>query len=75
MPYFIYRVTEQPIRLLKKLDQQDSYRDASASTRRLRAELAEGSKALIKMIHAETELDAEDLLNQVREPVPQPGDD
>jgi hypothetical protein len=75
MPYYIYHVSDFPIRQLKKLEQHDAYRDASARVKQLRAELAEGSPALIKMIHAESELHAEDLLNQVREPEPQLGDD
>ncbi len=75
MPYFIYRITAQPIRLLKNLEQHDSYREASARVKQLRAELAGGSTALIKMIHADSELHAEDLLNEVREAAPGPGDD
>lgn len=75
MAYFIYRVTEFPIRQLKLLERHEVYRVASARAKQLRAELAEDSQALIKMIHAESELDAEDLLNQVRDPVPQLGDD
>jgi hypothetical protein len=75
MPYFIYRVTEFPIKQLEKLEQYDAYREASVRAKQLRAEQAQGSTALIKMIHAESELHAEDLLNQVREPQPQLGDD
>lgn len=75
MPYFIYRVTEFPIKQLEKLEQHDTYRDASARVKQLRAGQAGGSTALIKMIHAESELHAEDLLNQVRDPQPQLGDD
>ena len=74
MPYFIYRITEQPIKMLAKLEQHDTYREASGRVKQLRAELAEGSPALIKMIHAETELHAEDLLNEIREPNPAPDD-
>ena len=75
MPYYIYRVTEFPIRKLEKLEQHDIYRTASARARQIRAEMVEGSSALVKMIHAESELEAEDLLNQVREALPGPGDD
>jgi hypothetical protein len=75
MPYFIYSITERPIKLLKKIEQHEVYRDATARAKQLRAELAGGSSAVIKMIHAETEIDAEDLLNQVRDPVPELGDD
>jgi hypothetical protein len=75
MPYYIYRVTEFPIRKLEKLEQYDVYREASARVKQMRSELAEGSPALLKMIHAESELHAEDMLNQVRDPAPVLGDD
>jgi hypothetical protein len=75
MPYFIYRVTEFPIRKLEKLEQYDVYREASARVKQMRAELTQGSQALLKVIHAESELHAEDLLNQLREPAPELGDD
>jgi hypothetical protein len=75
MPYFIYSITERPIKMLEKIEQHENYRDASARVKLLRAELTEGSYALIKMIHAETELHAEDLLNEIREPEPVLGDD
>ena len=75
MPYFIYLVTEFPIKQLEKLEQYDVYREASARVKQLRAEQAQGSHAYIKMIHAESELHAEDLLNQLREPAPELGDD
>ncbi len=75
MPYYIYRVIEFPIRKLERLEQHEVYREASARIKQIRAELVEGSPANIRMIHAESELQAEDLLNQVREPQPQLGDD
>ena len=75
MPYYIYHVTEFPVRQLEKLEQYDKYKDASTRVKQLRAELTEGSPMTIRMIHAESELHAEDLLNQVREPVPELGDD
>ncbi|MDO9053242.1 MAG: hypothetical protein Q7U37_04845 [Gallionella sp.] len=75
MPYYIYRITPQPIRLLKNLEQHDSYRDASARVKQLRSELSEGSSAIVKMIHADSELHAEDLLNEVRDVPPELGDD
>lgn len=75
MPYFIYRITERPIRMLEKIEQHDSYRDASSRAKQLRAEENEGAHGVIKMIHAETELHAEDLLNEVRDPAPVLGDD
>jgi hypothetical protein len=75
MQYFIYRITERPIRNLEKLEQHEKYGAALARVRQLRAELPEGSTAIVRMIHAETELHAEDLLNQIREAAPELGDD
>ena len=75
MPYFIYQITEQPIRLLKNLEQHEAYREASARVKQLRVELPESSVALIKMIHAESELQSEDLLNEVRVATPGPDDE
>ncbi|MFY9723764.1 MAG: hypothetical protein WAJ82_14665 [Azonexus sp.] len=75
MQYFIYRITERPIRNLEKLEQHEKYGAALARVKQLRAELPEGSTKIVRMIHAETELHAEDLLNQVREPAPELGDD
>ena len=75
MQYFIYRITERPIRNLEKLEQHEKYGAALARVRQLRAELPEGSTAIVRMIHAESELHAEDLLNQRREAAPELGDD
>ncbi len=72
MPYFIYKISERPIRLLEKLEQHEAYRDASARVKQLRGELPDDAAYTVKMIFAETELHAEDLLNQVREPNPDP---
>jgi hypothetical protein len=75
MHYFIYRIVQRPIRQLEKLEQHDTYRAASARVKQLRSELPAGSSATVRMIHAESELHAEDLLNQVRERGPELGDD
>lgn len=75
MPYFIYRVQHLPILQLKKLEQHDSYRDASARAKEMRRGDGEADPAAIKMIFAENELAAEDILSQVREPAPELGDD
>lgn len=75
MRYFIYQITERPIRQLEKLEEYEKYGVASARIKQIRAELPEGSTKIIRMIHAESELHAEDLLNQVREPAPELGDD
>ncbi|GAB5605532.1 hypothetical protein [Sideroxyarcus sp. TK5] len=75
MPYYIYRITERPIRMLEKLEQHEVYKEASARAKELRKQEVWDENGQIKMIHAENELQAEDLLNEVREPAPQLGDD
>jgi hypothetical protein len=75
MPYFVYKIFETPIRRLEKLEQHDAFRAASDRAKQIRSELASGAPCTIKMIFAENELHAEDLLNQVRAPAPNPQDD
>ena len=75
MPYFVYKIFETPLRRLSKLEQHDTFRDASNRAKQLRAELAIDATYVIKVMFAETELDAEDLLNQVRVAGPNPQDD
>jgi hypothetical protein len=62
MPYYVYEVVEQPIRQLRKLAQFPSFKESSAEAKRLRAE----SERNVKVIFAANELEAEDLLSQVR---------
>ena len=75
MPYYVYKIFETPMRRLKKLEQHDTFREASNRAKQLRGELASDAEFTIKVMFAETELDAEDLLNQVRVAGPNPQDD
>ena len=75
MPYYVYKIFETPIRRLEKLEQHDAFRAASDRAKLLRSELASDATCVIKVIFAENELHAEDLLNQVRAPAPNPQDD
>ncbi len=75
MPYFVYKIFAAPIRHLKKLEQHDTFREASDRAKQLRGELAENASFTIKVMFAESELHAEDLLNQVRVAGPNPQDD
>ncbi|MEK7436336.1 MAG: hypothetical protein AAB150_05600 [Pseudomonadota bacterium] len=75
MPYYIYKVFSFPIRRLEKLEQHQAFRDASARAKALRAASAPEAASSIKMILAENELQAEDLLSQLRAPQPNPQDD
>lgn len=72
MPYFVYRVTRAPLLQLEKLAVFDKYAEASQRAKALRAD-ADPAREAIKVIHAETELHAEDLLSQVREAAPGSG--
>jgi hypothetical protein len=75
MPYFIYKISSFPLRMLEKLEQHDAFRDASGRAKVLRAELDAAEGTAIKVILADNELHAEDLLNQQRAPQPNPDDD
>ena len=73
MPYFVYRVF--PFRRLEKVDELPSYGAAAAKAKALRADPALPAECTVKLIFAENELQAEDLLSQVRERAPGIGDD
>jgi hypothetical protein len=75
MPYYIYKVFETPFLRLEKIEQHDVFGVASDRAKHLRRELALTEQCAVKMIYGENELQAEDLLSQVREPAPELGDD
>ena len=75
MPYYIYRIRSTPVHQLEKLEQHDAFGAASARAKALRAEQGADAAARIKVIFAENELQAEDLLSQVRTAQPNPADD
>ncbi|MEW6706543.1 MAG: hypothetical protein AB1430_16975 [Pseudomonadota bacterium] len=72
MPYYVYRV--KPFAQLEKLAEFGAFRDASAHAKALRAAAGAERGAKVKVMFAENELMAEDLLCQVRDPGPA-GDD
>lgn len=72
MPYYVYRV--RPFAQLSKMGEFDSYKAAAAQARTLRAEMAGSEPGVVRMIFADNELHAEDLLCQVREAAV-PGDE
>jgi hypothetical protein len=72
MPYFIFAV--KPFGQLEPLGQHAVFRDASAAAKTLRAERAGRAGEAVRVMFAESASAAEDLLLQVREPLP-PGDD
>jgi hypothetical protein len=70
VPYYIFRTFAFPIRRLELVAQQDVFREASARTKVLRASPDLPPGCVVRMVFAENQLHAEDLLNQVREPQP-----
>ena len=75
MSYYIYKVCRKPILRLEKIERHEGFRAASERVKNLRKELSLDDSCEVKMIFAENELIAEDLLSQIREPVPELGDD
>lgn len=70
MPYFIYRIEHNPNQLIKKLtlnSKANSYKDAKREVKQLRESNPEESGQFWKIVFAESELEAEDLLHQKRE--------
>lgn len=72
MPYYIYRV--KPFAQLEKLAEFGAFSQASTRAKALRAAQEADTPGKVKVIFAGTELQAEDLLCQVRDPAPT-GDD
>ena len=70
MPYFIYRTFAFPVRRLEAAGSEDSFRTASARTKALRASPDLPADCVVRMVFANSELEAEDLLSQVRAAVP-----
>ena len=74
MPYFIYKV-HAPLGNIEKVTQLAAFKDASAQAKAMRSDANLPPGCSIKVMFAENELQAEDLLSQVREPEPMIGDD
>lgn len=74
MPYYVYKITP-PFRQLEKLNAFPAFKEASAFAKTTRAAMTADDKFTVKVIFGEDELQAEDTLNQVREPEPMTGED
>ena len=72
MPYYIYRVL--PYAQLEKLAEFDAFKPASAHAKALRAAERDASAGKVKVMFADSERIAEDLLCRIRDPEPS-GDD
>jgi hypothetical protein len=71
MPYFVFSI--KPFAQISKLAEFAAFKEASARAKALRAARVDGAAA-IKIVFAENQQLAEDLLCQIREPGPT-GDD
>ena len=72
MPYFIYRTEMRgPVRHLQKVGEFAGYGAAAMECRRLRGP----GDSVVKMVFAENELHAEELLSEVKGAVPNIADD
>lgn len=74
MPYFVYKI-RPPFKQLEKVEVFPTFKEASAFAKSVRGGMAATDNYTVKVIFAEDELQAEDLLTQVREPEPMTGDD
>lgn len=70
MPYYIYKIIPGPTNLtksLEKLEQHESFKQAKTRAREMRAAMAQDESHLIKVMFAENELEAEEMLMEKRE--------
>lgn len=70
MPYYVYRVESAQMALLKQLElieQFDSFKEAKKLARDRRAELSGADSADIKVMFADNQLAAEEMLMEKRE--------
>ena len=75
MLYYVYKIDNYPVRQLALLATFDSFKGASAEAKTLRNSMVLANGQLVKVMFAESELQAEDMLSQVREAPPTTGED
>lgn len=75
MPYYVFKMVSFPIKQLELIETFDKFKDASAYAKTRRSEIGEADKFAIKVQFGENQLQAEEALNEVREPQPMLGDD
>ena len=75
MPYYVYKIDNYPVRQLELLATFDNFKAASAEAKERRGTMQLSNGQLVKVMFAESELEAEDILSQVREAPPTTGED
>ncbi|MBE0549202.1 MAG: hypothetical protein IH627_16430 [Rubrivivax sp.] len=68
MPYYVFAV--KPLGLLHKLAEFEAFKDASAHAKALRSAQPADAQLRVKVMFADNQLTAEDLLSQVRQAGP-----
>ncbi len=69
MPYYIYKISPGPTDIIKNLElvtQFDNFKEAKNVAKTMRGELPAESIITVKVIFADTELDAEEKLSEKR---------
>jgi hypothetical protein len=74
MPYFVYRLFEQPLRRVEPLQQFERYPEASRFAKARRAE-PDAKDCAIRVVFAPNALAAEDALLNPRAAPPRTGED
>ncbi|MFW2372166.1 MAG: hypothetical protein ACN4GM_03530 [Gammaproteobacteria bacterium] len=70
MPYYVYKIENAEMSLLKQLDfvqEFESFKEAKKFAKSLRVEQVETDTATIKVIFADNKLHAEEMLMEKRE--------
>ena len=70
MPYYLYKIVAGPTDLLKtleKIEQFDSFKEAKQLARSLRAAMSADDNYTVKVMFANSELEAEEKLMEKRE--------
>lgn len=70
MPYYIYRIDQAAGSMVKNLhllNQYDAFQQAKSEVRNMREAMSEEDRFELKVIFAESELQAEELLQEKRE--------
>ncbi len=75
MPYFLFELHTQPVRYVRLLQTHASFKPASVAAKALRLSTVLPPGSRIKLMHSETEWQAELLLMEERVDDSNPGDD
>lgn len=70
MPYYVFRINQGPAAIVKNMElvgEFEEYKEAQSHAKQLRAEQAGGDDAQIKVMFADNQLQAEELLMEKRD--------